>query len=339
VLDFARPRVRQIYAAPTYGRFVIEPLDPGYGTTLGNALRRILLRSLPGAAITRIRIADVWHEFSTVEGVREDVTEIVLNLKGVRLRALTEFQEVRATLFAQGEGVVRAGDIDWPSEVEVVNPDHRIATLDHEDARLEMDLVISRGRGYVPAEQQRIDVLGEIPIDALYTPIVKVNYVVEHTRVGQMTDYDRLITEIVTDGTIDPADALRQAAQILVDHARILAEFEREGAAEEPEVESRVRVEDNRLLSELGLSQRVLNALRARGIERVSQALAYRPDQLLAIRNFGPRALQELRDKLREFGYVDGPLFVEAGVAEAAVSRPAMSEQVPPSVLEGEEED
>ncbi len=318
MLEFARPRVKQTHAAPTYGRFVIEPLDPGYGTTLGNALRRILLRSLPGTAITRVRIADVWHEFSTIEGVREDVTEIVLNLKSVRLRAVTDFREVRATLFAQGEGVVRAGDIDWPGEVEVVNPDHVIATLDNEDARLEMDLVIGRGRGYVPAEQQGVFSLGEIPIDALYTPIVKVNYVVEHTRVGQMTDYDRLIMEIITDGTLDPADALSAAARILVDHARIIAEFEREGVADEAEEVAVVRVEDNRLLSELGLSQRVLNALRARGIERVSQVLALRPEQLLGIRNFGPRALQELREKLVESGYTGGPVFADVGVPQSA---------------------
>ena len=337
MLDFARPRVKQTHAAPTYGRFVIEPLDPGYGTTLGNALRRILLRSLPGAAITRVRIADVWHEFSTIEGVREDVTEIVLNLKGVRLRAVTDFREARATLFAQGEGVVRAGDIDWPSEVEVVNPEHVIATLDNADARLEMDLVIGRGRGYLPAEAQEIYSLGEIPIDALFTPIVKVNYVVEHTRVGQMTDYDRLIMEIVTDGTIDPADALSEAARILVDHARIIAEFERESAAEEVEGEAVVPVEDNRLLSELGLSQRVLNALRARGIERVSQVLALRPEQLLGIRNFGPRALQELRDKLAEFGYTEGPLFADVGSTQPAEFGGA-EESEAASTLDQEEE-
>jgi len=309
VLDFARPRVIQTHAGPTYGRFVVEPLEPGYGTTLGNALRRILLRSLPGAAITRIRIAGVWHEFSTIEGVREDVTEIVLNLKGVRLRAVTEFRETRATLFAQGEGVVRAGDVDWPAEVEVVNPDHVIATLDNDQARLEMDLWIGRGRGYLPAEAQEIRSIGEIPIDAIFTPILKVNYVVEHTRVGGATDYDRLILEIVTDGTVEPAKALVEAARILVQHARWIAEFESEGAEEPAEEWSVAHVDDTRLLSEIGLSQRVLNALRARGIERVGQVLAMRPDQLLGIRNFGPRALQELRERLQENGYTEGPLF------------------------------
>lgn len=310
MLEFARPRVTQTHGAPGYGRFVIEPLDPGYGTTLGNALRRILLRSLPGAAISRIRITGVWHEFSAVEGVREDVTEIVLNLKGVRLRVVTPFEnEVRATLFAQGEGVVRAGDIEWPSEVEVVNPDHYIATLDNEDSRLEMDLWIRRGRGYLPAEAQQIRTIGEIPIDAIFTPIQKVNFVVEHTRVGQFTDYDRLIIEIVTDGTIDPADALSQAARILVDHARIIAEYEPELAGEA--ASTGISGAGDRPLSDLGLSQRVLNALRSRQFERVSQLLAAKPDQLLAIRNFGPRALQEVRDRLRALGYTEGPLFAE----------------------------
>ncbi|MBX6342536.1 MAG: DNA-directed RNA polymerase subunit alpha, partial [Thermomicrobiaceae bacterium] len=200
-------------------------------------------------------------------------------------------------------GVVRAGDIDWPGEVEVVNPDHVIATLDDENARLEMDLVIARGRGYQPAEAQEIYTIGEIPVDAIFTPIVKVNYVVEHTRVGQMTDYDRLILEIVTDGTIEPVDALSQAAQILVDHAKLIADFNRAPAEAEEEA-ARVPTEaENRPLSELGLSPRVLNALRSRGIERIGQVLAMEPEQLLSIRNFGPRSLRELQERLAEHGY------------------------------------
>jgi len=304
LLEIARPRVQQTHAGVNYGRFEIEPLEPGYGITIGNALRRILLRSLPGTAIVRVRIADVWHEFSTIEGVREDVTEIVLNLKRVRLKALTEsFREGRASLYAQGEGVVRAGDIDWPGDVEVVNPEHIIATLDNDDARLEMDLVIARGRGYQPAEMQEIYTIGEIPVDAIFTPIEKVNYVVEHTRVGQMTDYDRLIIEIITDGTIEPADALSEAAQILVDHARLIADFNREPSEPEEEEDTTPSIVDNRPLAELGLSPRVLNALRSRQIERVGQVLSLPQEQLLSIRNFGPRSLQELRERLAEHGY------------------------------------
>ncbi|HET7037858.1 MAG TPA: DNA-directed RNA polymerase subunit alpha [Thermomicrobiaceae bacterium] len=304
MLEIAQPRVQQTHTGENYGRFEIEPLEPGYGITLGNALRRILLRSLTGAAIVRVRITDVWHEFSTIEGVREDVTEIVLNLKQIRLQTqLDSFREARASLYARGEGPVRAGDIDWPAEVEVVNPDQIVATLDNERARLEMDLVVMRGRGYQPAEAQEIFSIGEIPVDAIFTPIEKVNYVVEHTRVGQMTDFDRLILEIVTDGTVDPGEALSTAAQILVDHGRLIADFNRQPAEATEEAARPMTEADNKPLSELGLSPRVLNALRSRHIERVGQVLDMDPDQLLSIRNFGPRSLQELKDKLAEHGY------------------------------------
>jgi DNA-directed RNA polymerase subunit alpha len=321
LVEIAQPQVQQTHTGVNYGRFVIEPLEPGYGITIGNALRRILLRSLPGAAIIRVRITDVWHEFSTIEGVREDVTEIVLNLKRVRLRMVTELREARASLYAQGVKVVTAGDVDWPAEVEVVNPDQVIATLDSEDARLEMDLVIARGRGYQPAEAQEIFAIGEIPLDAIFTPIEKVNYVVEHTRVGHMTDYDRLILEIVTDGTIEPADALAEAAQVLVNHARLIADINRAPAEEEAEIGHALSEVDNRPLSELGLSPRVLNALRSRQIERVGQVLAMEPEHLLSIRNFGPQSLKELRDHLAAHGYHYGAadtIGSEEGGEEAA---------------------
>lgn len=304
MLEIARPRVQQTHSGVNYGRFVIEPLEPGYGITIGNALRRILLRSLPGAAIVRVRISDVWHEFSTIDGMREDVTEIVLNLKRVRLRAITpDFKEARASLYAQGEGVVRAGDVDWPGDLEVVNPEFVIATLDSADAHLEMDLVVQRGRGYQPAEAQEIFAIGDIPVDAIFTPIEKVNYVVEHTRVGQMTDYDRLIFEIVTDGTVEPEDALTEAADILVDHARLIAEYNHEPVLEAGDSAAGMSEDDSRSLSELGLSPRVLNALRSRQIEKIGQVLALERDQLMSIRNFGPRSLQELRDQLEAHGY------------------------------------
>ncbi len=317
MLEIAQPQVQQTHTGVNYGRFVIEPLEPGYGITIGNALRRILLRSLPGAAIIRVRITDVWHEFSTIEGVREDVTEIVLNLKRVRLRMVSALREARASLYAQGAKVVTAADVDWPAEVEVVNPDQIIATIDSEDARIEMDLVIAKGRGYQPAEAQEIFAIGEIPLDAIFTPIEKVNYVVEHTRVGHMTDYDRLILEIVTDGTVEPADALAEAAQVLVGHARLIADFNRAPAEEEEEAARAQNEVDNRPLSELGLSPRVLNALRSRQIERVGQVLAMDPDHLLSIRNFGPQSLKELRDHLSAHGYHYGEPADTAGSEES----------------------
>lgn len=309
MLDIVRPQVEQTVSGENYGRFEIGPLEPGYGITMGNALRRILLRSLPGAAIVRVDISDVWHEFSTIEGVREDVTEIVLNLKQIRLQVQPDSfkeKEARASLYARGEGPVQAGDVDWPADVEVVNPDQIIATLDGERARLEMGLTIGRGQGYQPAETQEIVSIGEIPVDAIFTPIEKVNYVVEHTRVGQMTDRDKLILEIVTDGTVDPADALQRAAQILVEQAQQIADFNRQPAPGREEETGTPSEADSRPLNELGLSPRVLNSLRSRHIDRVGQVLAMDPDQLLSIRNFGPQSLTELTEKLAEHGYYLG---------------------------------
>jgi DNA-directed RNA polymerase subunit alpha len=318
--------IKTIETGRNYGRYQVEPLEPGYGTTLGNALRRILLRSLEGCAVSRIRIDNVWHEFATVPGLREDVTEIVLNLKGVRLRRVQELHgDVRAHLYRRGEGegeqVITAGDIEWPVEIELVNPEHPIATLDGPDAVLDMDLWVSRDRGYRPAEAQETLALGEIPIDAIYTPIQRINFVIEPTRVGQNVEYDRLIIEVLTDGTIEPDEALSQAATILMDHARVFAEFTRP----EPEATASSFIPEeiqNKPLAELGLSPRVLNALRSKQIDKVGQVLTMDPDGLLSIRNFGPRSLTELREKLAEFGYLP-----EADIA------------VPDDVTESEDED
>ena len=306
VLDIAQMKVEREVTGLNYGRFAIEPLEAGYGTTLGNALRRILLRSLPGIAISRVRIADVWHEFSSLPNIKEDVTELVLNLKRVNLREVTEVRgELRARVFVHGERAVTAGDVQWPAEVECVNPELHLATLDNADATLEMELVIERGRGYRPAEAQESLTIGEIPLDAIFTPITKVNYLTEHTRVGHQTDYDKLTLEIVTNGTIDPADALSQSAQILVEYGQVIAGFNREvtaapgvnGPYVSPEAEAKP-------LADLGLSPRVVNALRSRGIERVGQVLQMERDDLLAIRNFGPRSFNELWDKLKEHNFL-----------------------------------
>ena len=317
MLEIAQPSVDLTVSGHNYGRFTIEPLEPGYGITLGNALRRILLRSLPGTAIVRARISDVWHEFATVEGVREDVTEIVLNLKRIRLRSVTLHDETRAHLYHHGKGVVTAGDIDWPSDIEVVNPELVIATADTDDATIEMDMVVAVGRGYKQAELQETFAIGEIPIDALFTPIEKVNYVVEHTRVGQMTDYDRLIIEIQTDGTIEPNDALTQAAGILVEHAQMIARYRSDSGAPAGEAGAEAEETDQRPLAELGLSPRVLNALRSRQVEKVGQVMTMERDQLLSIRNFGPRSLEELLDALTAHGYtIPANLLADAAGAD-----------------------
>ena len=314
--ELAQFKVDLTTSGHNYGRFTIEPLEPGYGITMGNSLRRILLRSLPGAAIVRARIAEVWHEFSTIEGVREDVTEIVLNLKRIRLRSVGPLHETRAHLYHEGKGVVTAGDIDWPSDIEVVNPELVIATVDGDKAVIEMDLVVAAGRGYLPAEAQESFAIGEIPLDALFTPIEKVNYVVEHTRVGQMTDFDRLILEIQTDGTIEPEDALSQAANILVEYAQKIAGFNSEDGAGIEEATRAPSEADSRALADLGLSPRVLNALRSRQIERVGQVMTMERDQLLSIRNFGPRSLRELTDALTAHGYEIPATLIGAGGAD-----------------------
>lgn len=314
--------IKTIEAGLNYGRYQVEPLEPGYGTTLGNSLRRILLRSLEGCAVSRIRIDNVWHEFATIPNVREDVTEVVLNLKSIRLRRVQPLHgDVRAHLYKRGEGegetIVTAGDIEWPVEVEVVNPELELATLDGPDSVLDMDLWVSRDRGYRPAESQETFALGEIPIDAIFTPIQRVNFVIEPTRVGQNVEYDRLILEILSDGTIEPDDALSQAATILMDHARVFAEFTRP----EPESAASSFIPEevqNKPLAELGLSPRVLNALRSKQIDKVGQVLTMDPDQLLSIRNFGPRSLTELREKLHEYGYLPeaDALAIPEGVAD-----------------------
>jgi DNA-directed RNA polymerase subunit alpha len=318
--ELTQPSVDLTLAGHNYGRFTIEPLERGYGLTLGHALRRILLRSLPGAAIVRTRIANVWHEFSTIDGVREDVTEIVLNLKRVRIQSSGSLKEHRAHLYKRGSGEVTAGDIEWPAELEVVNPELAIATLDGDDAEIELDLIVQMGRGYLPAEAQDVFAIGEIPIDAIFTPIEKVNYVVEQTRVGGQTDYDRLIIEIQTDGTIEAADALSEAARILVEHAQMIAGFTAEPEAAE-EDDSLIPAEiETKPLADLGLSPRVLNALRSRQIEQVGQVLLMDEDQLLAIRNFGPQSLKELMDSLTEHGYdLPSPLMGMGELAEETV--------------------
>ena len=319
--ELTQPSVDLTLTGHNYGRFTIEPLERGYGLTLGHALRRILLRSLPGAAIVRTRIANVWHEFSTIEGVREDVTEIVLNLKRVRIQATGSLKEHRAHLYKKGAGEVTAGDIEWPAELEVVNPELVIATLDGANAEIELDLIVQTGRGYMPAEAQDVFAIGEIPIDAIFTPIEKVNYVVEQTRVGGQTDYDRLIMEIQTDGTIEATDALSGAARILVEHAQMIAGFTAE-PEEDEEDDSLIPAEiETKPLAELGLSPRVLNALRSRQIEQVGQVLLMDEDQLLAIRNFGPQSLKELMDSLTEHGYdLPSPLMGMGELAEETVS-------------------
>ncbi len=310
MLDIAMPKIEVVQAAENYGRFKIEPLDPGYGHTLGNALRRVLLSSIPGSAITRVKIPGVFHEFDTIAGVREDVTEIVLNIKGVRLRLAGERLST-LRLSKRGAGVVTARDIDLPEGLEIVNPEHYIATLDSDDARLEVEMTVERGRGYYSADQGEMLPIGVIAVDAIFTPVPRVNYVVENTRIGQATDFDRLIIEIWTDGTVKPGDALSHAAQVLVQYSTTVADFNRLSAEpdEAPAPDGMVIPADvyDTPIEDLDLSTRTYNCLKRADITKVGQVLQMDEKALLSVRNLGQKSMEEIRDKLVERGYIPRP--------------------------------
>ncbi len=291
--------------SPTYGRFHIEPLERGFGITIGNSLRRILLSSLQGAAITAVRIKGVLHEFSTIPGVREDVTEIILNLKEILVKLHGERPE---TLYLKTNkpGVVRAQDIKPNPNVEILNPDHPIATLSN-DGELEMEMIIKWGRGYVPAERNRDeeDPIGTIPIDAIFSPIRKVNYTVTHTRVGQITDYDRLTMEIWTNGGVAPADALAYAAKILKDQVSVFINFNEEEAIPKPKpTEEKPKLNENlfKSVEELELSVRSANCLKNANIKYIGDLVQKTEAEMLKTKNFGRKSLNEIKEILAEMG-------------------------------------
>lgn len=307
VLEMQKPHVEVDKLEDSYGRFIVEPLERGLGHTLGNSMRRILLSSIPGAAITSLRIEGVVHEFTTIEGVKEDTMDIILNLKGVILRIHDEGQH---TLFIDvtGPRTVTAGDIQAPAEVEIVNPDLKICTMNGK-GRLKMEMTAQKGRGYVSAEHIGgiREVAGTIPLDAMFSPVVRVSYQVEATRVGQRTDYDRLILEVNTNGSIDPKEALVKAAQILAGHIGIfmgLAEGE-EGelasifSAEQPRAGSR---EMQTPIEDLELPVRVLNCLHRGGINTVGQLIEKTEEDLLALRSFGAKSIEDVKEKLEKRG-------------------------------------
>jgi DNA-directed RNA polymerase subunit alpha len=277
--------------------------------TLGNALRRVLLSSLPGAAVTSIRIDGVQHEFQDISNVMEDVTDIVLNVKKLRLRSFSD-HPVSMRLEVNGERVVTAADIMAPSTVEIVNPDLHIATLDNENAHLEMELVVETGRGYVPADSKEDQPIGVIPVDAIYTPVQRVNYSVEHTRVGQMTNYDKIVLEIWTDGTIHPDEALRQSADILVRHFTTLANYRATLVEPEKPPLSSMPIPQkiyDTPIEELELSVRAYNCLKRSNITKVGQVLSMNEEDLLGVRNFGEKSLQELRERLLVRNFLPNP--------------------------------
>jgi DNA-directed RNA polymerase subunit alpha len=300
-------QVRKLETSANYGKFDIEPLEPGFGTTLGNTLRRVLLSSLWGAAVTSIQIDGVAHEFTAIPHVKEDVTEVILNLKKLCLKSHTE-DPVTLLLDVKGPAEVRASHIQGSSDVDIVNPDLYICTLAAK-GHLRMELNVERGKGYVPAERNKREgqPIGVIPIDAIFSPVEKANFTVEKTRVGQSTDYDRLLVEVWTDGTMSPEEAVSHAAELFTQHLRLFVGFN--AAIEKHEAELRgEKSGQNRLMDtpieELDLSVRAFNCLKANEIQTVGQLLQKREEELLALRNFGRKSLDEIKEKLVEKGFI-----------------------------------
>jgi DNA-directed RNA polymerase subunit alpha len=304
------PKIEREAEARNYGKFVISPLEHGYGVTLGNALRRVLLSSLEGAAVTSIRIVDVLHEFSDIPGVREDVLQVMLQVKQLRL-IMEGIDTIRMHLEVRGEGVVTAADIIAPPEIKIINPDLYLFTADNAKARLDIEFTVERGRGYAPSNERGRMPIGELPVDAIFGPVKRINWEVQSARVGQSTNYDKLILEIWTDGAIAPESALSTSAKILIEHLRYVAGISEETLAIAMEKE----VSGSRLTSEvaetpvesLDLSVRVFNSLKRTGIITVGDVLELleKGDQaVMSIRNFGEKSLEELRLKMREKGYL-----------------------------------
>jgi len=301
------PQVRKLETSANYGKCDIEPLDPGFGTTLGNTLRRVLLSSLWGAAVTSIQIDGVAHEFTAIPHVKEDVTEVILNIKKLRLKAFTE-DPITLILDVKGPAEVRASNIQSSSDVEVVNPDLYICTLAAK-GHLRMELNVERGKGYVPAERNKREgqPIGVIPIDSIFSPVEKANFQVEKTRVGQSTDYDRLIIEVWTDGTMSPEEAVSHSAELFTQHLNLFVRFRDSIEKHEQELRGE-KTGQNRLMDtpieELDLSVRAFNCLKANEIQTVGQLLQKREEELLALRNFGRKSLDEIKEKLVEKGFI-----------------------------------
>ncbi|MBB6216846.1 DNA-directed RNA polymerase subunit alpha [Anaerosolibacter carboniphilus] len=307
MIEIEKPKIEcvELSTDNTYGKFVVEPLERGYGITLGNSLRRILLSSLPGAAVNWVKIEGVLHEFSTVPGVKEDVAEIILNLKSLSAKMYADGAKV-VRIDARGPGKVTAGDIIADADVEILNPDLHIATLE-EDARLVMEISLNRGRGYVAAENNKTEhmPIGVLPVDSIYTPVNKVSYYVENTRVGQVTDYDKLTLEVWTDGSIKPDEAASLGAKIMNEHLNLFINL----TSHIDNVEIMVEKEEDKkekvlemTIEELDLSVRSYNCLKRAGINTVEELTTKSEEDMMKVRNLGKKSLEEVQQKLQELG-------------------------------------
>ena len=310
MFDFEKPRIEiaEISEDNRYGKFVVEPLERGYGTTLGNSLRRIMLSSLPGSAVSYVKIKGVLHEFSSIPGVKEDVTEIIMNIKELAIKNNSPSNEPKqAYIEFVGEGVVTAADIHVDSDIEILNPDLVIATLSGAEARLDMELTITKGRGYVGSDKNKkedtsIDV---IAVDSIYTPVERVNLTVENTRVGQITDYDKLTLDVYTNGTLAPDEAVSLAAKVLSEHLNLFIDLSENAKTAEVMVEKEDNEKEKVLemnIDELELSVRSFNCLKRAGINTVEELTSKTPDDMMKVRNLGRKSLEEVLAKLKELG-------------------------------------
>jgi DNA-directed RNA polymerase subunit alpha len=309
VFDFNKPNIEitEISDDRMYGRFVVEPLERGYGTTLGNSLRRIMLSSLPGSAISSVKIDGVLHEFSSIEGVREDVTEIIMNLKSLAIKNTSESPEDKtAYIEYEGEGVVTGADVQVDSDIEIMNPDQVIATLNGgPESKLFMTLSITNGRGYVSAEKNKHDdlSLGVIPVDSIYTPVERVNLTVENTRVGKITDYDKLTLDVWTKGTLFPGEAVSLAAKVFSEHLRLFVDLSEVAQSAEVMIEKEDDEKEKVLemsIDELELSVRSFNCLKRAGINTVEELTNKTPEDMMKVRNLGRKSLEEVLGKLKD---------------------------------------
>ena len=310
MIEIEKPRIEteELTEDGKHGSFVVDPLERGFGNTLGNSLRRVLLSSLEGCAVTSIKIDGVLHEFSTIPGVKEDVTEIVLNMKSV-VAKLYETSPKVVEISAQGPCVVTAGDIKCDSEVEILNPEQHIATLG-EDAKLNMEITIDKGRGYIPAERNKLisgnNVIGVLPIDSIYTPVLKVNYTVDNTRVGQITDYDKLTLDVWTNGVINAQEAVSLAAKVLTEHLNLFVNLSDKASSAEVMVEKDDKGKEKILemtIEDLDLSVRSFNCLKRAGINTVEDLINKSEEDMMKVRNLGRKSLEEVIQKLNSLGF------------------------------------
>jgi len=305
--EIPRPEISVIETRDNYGKFAIGPLEPGYGTTLGNPMRRVLLTSIPGTAVTWVKIEGILHEFSTIDHMKEDVAEFLINLKASRLKALTE-RSGKLRLEIAREGSVTAGDISVSSDFEVVNPELHLATLDSAEGMLSVELNVEQGKGYVPGSHTDGLPIGVLPVDAIFSPVRKVNFIVENTRVGQTTNYERLIMDVWTDGSVSAVAAVKKGAELLMEQFFLFANADKagEGTVERPSFTATIPMEQyNTPIEKLELSSRTLNCLKRSNLNKIGQVLEIDQSDLLKLRNFGTKSMDELNDKLKMYGFIN----------------------------------